>query len=87
MIKKKIQKVSTSLSSWFFENEPYEKNLSVKGRYFAPYKLKSYTNKAKEKKKERKGGEEKKSNGCTLSFYHGYFDNKKTVRRKRSIWR
>ena len=23
--------------------------------------------------RRKKGGEEKKSNGCTLSFYHGYF--------------
>ena len=34
--------------------------------------------------KERKGGEEKKSNGCALSFYNGYLE--KTLGRKRSIW-
>ena len=33
--------------------------------------------------KKKKGGEEKKSNGCTLSFYNGYFEN---CRHKRSIW-
>ena len=27
----------------------------------------------KERVRRKKGGEEKKSNGCTLSFYHGYF--------------
>ena len=45
--------------------------------YFAPEKLQNHTGegKGKEKKKERKEGkwDEKKSNGCTLSFYNGYF--------------
>ena len=66
------------ISSRFFENQPNEicrllSEKASKGRFLGPYKLQNHTNegKGKEKKKEReerKGGEEKKTNGCTLSF-------------------
>ena len=41
----------------------------------------------RKRKSEGKGGEEKKSNGCTLSFIMVTWRSKKTVRRKRSILR
>ena len=51
----------------------------------------------KEKERRKRKSEEtekrrrEKSNGCTLSFYNGYFGDsfrpKKTVGRTRSIWR
>ena len=51
---------------------------SSKGRFLKPDKLQSHSNevKGKRKKKERGEGKEekrKKSNGCAVSFYNGYF--------------
>ena len=66
----------------FLKNQPINEtcsHLSEKrpnGRFFAPDKLKNHTSEIKKREKEtarrKKGGEEKKSNGCTLSFYDGY---------------
>ena len=42
------------------------------GRFVKPEKLQNHSNEGKGKKK-KKGREEKKSNGCTLSFYISYF--------------
>ena len=60
-----------------------------KGRFLGPDKLRTHSNegKGKERKKERKkererrkkGGELEPSNGCTLSFYNGYFGEKKLL--------
>ena len=54
-----------------------------KGRFFAPDKLKNHTSEVKKGEKEtarrKKGGEEKKSNGCTLSFFDGYLWPKKAI--------
>ena len=49
-----------------------------KGRFLKPDKLQNHSNevKGKEEKKERREGKEekrKKSNGCAVSFYNGYF--------------
>ena len=33
----------------------------------------------KERARRKKGGEEKKCNGCTLSFYNGYFGDSQLV--------
>ena len=33
----------------------------------------------KERASRKKGGEEKKCNGCTLSFYNGYFGDSQLV--------
>ena len=56
-----------------------------KSTFVKPEKLQNPSNEGKgeEKKKEwgsrRKGGEEKKSNGCTLSFYNSYFFGRKKL--------
>ena len=67
------------MSSRLFENEP-GKIWQEKGQktsfLFSPDNLEKQTSerKGKEKYKERRGRkEEKKKNGCTLSFYIGYF--------------
>jgi len=61
-----------------------------KGRFFTPNKLKNHTSEVKKKgenetARRKKGGEEKKSNGCTLSFYNGYLGEKKLFD-GRCIW-
>jgi len=72
------------ISSRFFEIQPNEISSEViekasKGRflYDKPEKLQTHNNEeiGKEKKKGRgrKGGEDKKSNGRTLSFYNSSF--------------
>ena len=64
--------------------------------FLKPEKLQEHSNEGKEKEKkkerrERKQEKKKKSNCYTLSFYNSSFGDsfwpKKTVRRKRSIWR
>ena len=66
----------------YLENQPNEicshlSEKASKGRFLKPEKLQNHSNegKGKEEKKseekERRG--RKKSNGCTLSFYHSYF--------------
>ena len=61
-----------------------------KALFLSPRGSKIIVTKEKEGRK-RKSEEKKKSNGCTLSFYDSYFENrfwaKKTVGRKRSTWR
>ena len=55
--------------------------ISVKGCqkvvFFGPNKLQNHTHDEKERRKRKSKGEERrrreKSNGCTLSFYNGYF--------------
>ena len=69
------------ISSRFFENQPNEicshlSEKASKGRFFAPdiSGSKITLKKEKERRKERarrRKGEEKKSNGCSLSFYSG----------------
>ena len=49
-----------------------------KGMFLKRQKLQNNSNERKgkvekERARRRKGGEEKKSNGCTLSFYNSYF--------------
>lgn len=48
-----------------------------KGRFLGPYKFENHTSEGKGKEKRmnerKKGGENKNSNSCTLSFYNGYF--------------
>ena len=86
------------ISSRFFENQPNEicSHLSEKpskGRFFKPDELQYHTNEGKGRRKRKSEEEEKrrreKSNGCTLSFYNGYFGDRfwpnKTVGRKRFI--
>ena len=87
------------MCSRFFENQPNEicSHLSEKpskGRFLNPDKLQNHTNEGKEKEKKKEPGgrkeEKRKSNGCTLSFYNGYFGDRfspKPIGRKRSIWR
>ena len=65
-----------------------------KAGFVKPDKLQNHSNegKGKEKKKERKEERDlEKGNGCTLSFYITleilFGQNRKTVGRKRSIWR
>ena len=88
------------MSSQFFENQPNEicsylcEKVS-KGKFLKPEKLQYHSNegKGKKKTKERREGKEekKKRSGCSLTFYNSYFEDcfwpKKTVARKRSIWR
>ena len=52
-----------------------------KGMFLKPDKLQNHTDEGKAKPRKRdseeeKGGEEKKSNGCTLNFYNGYFGDR-----------
>ena len=70
------------MSSRFFENQPYTicshfSEKASKGTFLKPEKLQNHSNKGKEKEKKKEQGEgkeeKKKSNGCTLSFYNGYF--------------
>ena len=70
------------MSSRFFENQPYAicshfSEKASKGTFLKPEKLQNHSNKGKEKEKKKEQGEgkeeKKKSNGCTLSFYNGYF--------------
>ena len=88
------------MSNRFFENQPNEicshlSGKASKGTFLTPQKLQNQSNEGKGKKKKKERGEEteekEKSNACTLSFYNSYFGDsfwpKKTVRRKRSIWR
>ena len=74
----------------FFENHPneicsYLSEKASKGMFLKPIKkLQNHSNegKRKEKKKERGVGKKekrKKNNGCTLSFYNGYFGRKKKM--------
>ena len=66
-----------------------------KGRFLEPISSKITVTKEKERKTRKSQEEERrrreKSNGCTLSFYNSYFGDrfwpKKTVGRRRSIWR
>ena len=64
-----------------------------KFRLFGRDKLQDHTCLMKEKERRKRKSEEeekrrrRKSNGGVLSFYNGYFGEKKTVGRKRSIWR
>ena len=46
-----------------------------KGRFLEPEKLQNHSNKEKGKDKKKERGEEKKSNGCALSFCNSYFGN------------
>ena len=72
------------MSSRFFENQPNEicshlSEKASKGRFFGLDKLQNHPNEEKRKEKKKDGEEEerrrrKKSNGCTLSFYNGYFE-------------
>ena len=84
------------ISSRFFENQPNEicshlSEKASKNRFRKPEKLQNHRNKGKRKEKEKERGEEKKSNGCTLSFHNGYSEDtswpKTTVGCKKSIWR
>ena len=66
-------------SSRFFENQPNEicSHLSEKvsqGMFLKPEKLHNHSNEGKEKEKKKERGEEKKSNGCPLSFYNSYLE-------------
>ena len=68
------------------------KEKASKGKFLGPDKLQNHSNEGngEEKNKKRDEGKEekrKKSNVCALSFDNGYFWPKKTVGRKRSIWR
>ena len=85
-----------SISNRFFENQPNEicshlSEKASKNRFRKPEKLQNHRNKGKRKEKEKERGEEKKSNGCTLSFHNGYSEDtswpKTTVGCKKSIWR
>ena len=78
-----------SISSRFFENQPNEicshmLEKASKGRFLGPISSKIIVTKEKERRKRKNEEEERrrrdKSNGCTLSFYNGYFGRKtKTV--------
>ena len=46
---------------------------SSKGRFLKPDKLQNHSNEGKGKEKKKERGEEKKSNGCAVSFYNDYF--------------
>ena len=57
---------------------------ALKGEFLGPDKLRTHTNegKGKDKRKKERGGrkeEKRKSNGCTPSFYNGYFGEKKLL--------
>jgi len=64
-----------------FENQPNEicSHLSEKASqdmfllFLKPEKLHNHSNEGKGKEKKKERGEEKKSNGCPLSFYNSYF--------------
>ena len=43
------------------------------GMFLKPEKLQNHSNEGKGKEKKKERGEEKKSNGCPLSFYNSYF--------------
>ena len=87
--------------SRFFENQPNEicshlSEKASKGRFFGLDKLQIKITLTKKKERRKRKSEEEEmrrretSNGCTLSFYNGYFNlkvvfgRKKTVGRKRS---
>ena len=92
-----ITNLIISISSRFSENQLNEicshlSEKASKGRFLTPEILQSHRNEGKGKEKKKERGEEKKSHVCTLSqFDNSYFVDsfwpKKTVRRKRSIWR
>ena len=76
-----------SISSRFFENQPNEicshmLEKASKGRFLGPDKLQNRSNEGKLKERRKRENEEEerrrrdKSNGCTLSFYNGYFGRK-----------
>ena len=58
--------------------------------FLSPRSSKIRVTKKKERRK-RKSEEKRNNNGCAVSFYNGYFGDfwpkKRTVGRKRSIWR
>ena len=67
-----------------FENQPNEicshlSEKASKGKFFGPDKLQNHSNEEKRKEKKKNGEEhierrtKERSNGCTLSFYNGYF--------------
>ena len=67
-----------------FENQPNEicshlSEKASKGRFFGPDKLQNHSNEEKRKEKKKNCEEhierrrKERSNGCTLSFYNGYF--------------
>ena len=91
-----VNLIQQYISRRFFENQPNKicsplSGKASKGRFREPEKLQNHINEGKGKEKKKEQGEEKKSNGCTLSFYNGYLEDsfwtKTTVGRKRSIWR
>ena len=85
IIKYVVRKSPTEICCHLSEN-------LLKGRFFGQDKLQNHTNEGKEKEKERKkegarrrkGGKQKKSNGCTLSFFNGYFGD--SFGRLKSLW-
>ena len=46
---------------------------ALKGKFPEPEKLENHSNEEKGKEKKKERGEEKKNNGCTISFYNSYF--------------
>ena len=77
-----------------FENEirSHLSQKALKGRFLKSEKLENHSNKEKGKEKKKARGEEKQNKTMVaLSFYNSFFGDsfwpKKTVGRKRSIWR
>ena len=72
-----VNLIQQYISRRFFENQPYKicsplSEKASKGGFREPEKLQNHINEGKGKEKKKERGEEKKSNGCTLSFYNGY---------------
>ena len=72
-----VNLIQQYISRRFFENQPNKirsplSEKASKGRFREPEKLQNHINEGKGKEKKKERGEEKKSNGCTLSFYNGY---------------
>ena len=83
------------ISSRFFENQPNEicshlSQKASKGRLLGPDELQTHSIKRKGERKRagrKKGGEEtKKSNGCTLSFFNGYFEDSFWPKKNNNCW-
>ena len=84
------------ISNRFFENQLKEicghlSEKASKARFLKPEKLKNHSNEGKGKEKKKERGEEKKAMAAFLVFIIGTLDfgfwPKKSVGRKRSIWR
>ena len=92
-----VNLIQQYISRRFFENQPNKicsplSEKASKGRFREPEKLQNHINEGKGKEKKKERGEEKKAMVALLVFiYNGYLEDsfwpKKTVGRKRSIWR